>query len=145
MVLGVNSSDVKLDWQFSGAPQNYLVQIFKQKPGGTLEQITASKDGNAFIPSNTKDFVASLDAQLKLKNVGKDDEYTYSIILSNSVPAQEDSHAVSIIVVGKWWVTLLHFVLWYISCVFITVYVSNLVVSNGNVPISERSWRKLYI
>ena len=101
MVLGVNSSDVKLDWQFSGAPQNYLVQIFKQKPGGTLEQITSSKDGNAFIPSNTKDFVASLDAQLKLKNVGKDDEYTYSIILSNSVPAQEDSHAVSIIVVGK--------------------------------------------
>ena len=62
----------------------------------------------------------------------------------DSVPEQKDSHSVSIIVVGKWRVALVHFVLWHISCVLISVYVNNLVVSNGNVPISERSWRKLY-
>lgn len=101
MVLGVNSSDVKLVWQFSDAPSNYLVLFFRQKTGGTPKQISASKNGNAFIPSNTEEFVASLDAKLTLKNVRKDDEYTYSIFLMDSVPVQKDSHSVSIIVVGK--------------------------------------------
>ena len=88
-------------WRYSDAPSQYFVQFWRQKTGEKIKQISSSKNGNAFIPSNTEEFVASLDAKLTLKNVRKDDEYTYSIFLMDSVPEQKDSHSVSIIVVGK--------------------------------------------
>ena len=66
-----------------------------------MEQISSSKDGNAFDPSNTNEFDASLDATLTLKNVERNEEYTYSIILLDSGAKVVDTHAVSINVVGK--------------------------------------------
>ena len=59
-------------------------------------------DGNAFDPRNTKEFDASLEATLTLKNVVKrNEEYTYSIVLMDSSARVVEKHAVSINVVGK--------------------------------------------
>ena len=101
MVLGVNSSRVRLEWRYSNAPSQYFVQFWRQKPGETIKQISSSKDGNAFNPSNTNEFDASLDATLTLKNVERNEEYTYSLFLLDSNAIEKDTHAVSIKVVGK--------------------------------------------
>ena len=101
MVLGVNSHRVRLEWRYSDAPRQYFVQFFRQKPGETIEQISSSKDGNAFNPRNTSKFDASLEATLTLKNVERNEEYTYSIILLDSSAKMVDTHSVSINVVGK--------------------------------------------
>ena len=66
-----------------------------------MEQISSSKDGNAFDPRNTNKFDASLEATLTLKNVERNEEYTYSIYLLDSNAKAVDTHAVSINVVGK--------------------------------------------
>ena len=101
MVLGVNSHRVRLEWRYSNAPSQYFVQFWRQKPGETITQISSSKDGNAFNPSNTNEFDASLDATLTLKNVERNEEYTYSIYLLDSSAREVETHAVSINVVGK--------------------------------------------
>ena len=101
MVLGVNSSLVSLEWRYSDAPPNYFVQFLRKKPRERTETISSSKDGNAFEPSSTKEFEASLDATLKLKNVKRNEEYTYTIFLLDTKLQSQGSHAVSIIVVGK--------------------------------------------
>ena len=101
MVLGVNSHRVRLEWRYSDAPRQYFVQFFRQKPGETIEQISSSKDGNAFDPRNTSKFDASLEATLTLKNVERNEEYTYSIILLDSSAKMVETHAVTINVVGK--------------------------------------------
>ena len=101
MVLGVNSHRVRLEWRYSDAPSQYLVQFYRQKPGETMEQISSSRDGNAFDPSNTNEFDASLEATLTLKNVKRNEEYTYSISLLDSNARVVGTHAVSINVVGK--------------------------------------------
>ena len=68
-----------------------------------MEQLSSSMDGNAFDPRNTKEFDASLEATLTLKNVVKrNEEYTYSIVLMDSSARVVEKHAVSINVVGKW-------------------------------------------
>ena len=66
-----------------------------------MEQISSSRDGNAFDPSNTNEFDASLEATLTLKNVKRNEEYTYSIYLLDSRARVVETHAVSINVVGK--------------------------------------------
>ena len=105
MVLGVNSHRVRLEWRYSDAPSRYFVQFLKQtdrqKPGETMEQISISKNGNAFDPRNTNEFDASLEATLTLKNVKRNEEYTYSIYLLDSSAIVVETHAVSINVVGK--------------------------------------------
>ena len=101
MVLGVNSSRVRLEWRYSDAPSQYFVQFWRQKTGENNKQISSSKDGNAFDPSNTNEFDASLDATLTLKNVERNEEYTYSIYLLDSRATLLETHAVSINVVGK--------------------------------------------
>ena len=101
MVLGVNSSQVTLVWRYSDAPSQYFVQFWRQKTGEKITQISSSKDGNAFDPSNTEEFVARLEATLILKNVKGGEEYTYSLFLLDSNAKERESHAVSIKVVGK--------------------------------------------
>ena len=101
MVLGVNSSQVTLVWRYSDAPSQYFVQFWRRKTGEKIKQISSSKDGNAFNPSNTEEFVARLDATLILKNVKGGEEYTYSLFLLDSNAITKDTHAVSIKVVGK--------------------------------------------
>ena len=101
MVLGVNSHRVRLEWRYSNPPSQYFVQFWRQKPGETIEHISSSKDGNAFDPRNTNKFDASLEATLTLKNVERNEEYTYSIYLLDSNARVVDTHAVSINVVGK--------------------------------------------
>ena len=101
MVLGVNSHRVRLEWRYSNAPSQYFVQFWRQKTGEKIKQISSSKDGNAFDPSNTNEFDASLDATLTLKNVERNEEYTYSIYLLDSSAREVETHAVSINVVGK--------------------------------------------
>ena len=102
MVLGVNSHRVRLEWRYSNAPSQYFVQFWRQKTGEKIKQISSSKDGNAFDPRNTNKFDASLEATLTLKNVERNEEYTYSIYLLDSNAKAVDTHAVSINVVGKW-------------------------------------------
>nr|XP_058952433.1 protein turtle-like [Pocillopora verrucosa] len=99
VVLGVNSSRVTLVWRYSDAPSQYFVQFWRQKTGEKITQISSSRDGNAFNPSNTNEFDASLEATLTLKNVERNEEYTYSIILLDSGARQVETHAVSINVV----------------------------------------------
>ena len=101
MVLGVNSSQVTLVWRYSDAPSQYFVQFYRQKTGENLKQISSSKDGNSFDPSNTNEFEASLEATLTLKNVKRNEEYTYTIFLMDSSAKEVESHKVSIKVVGK--------------------------------------------
>ena len=101
MVLGVNSHRVRLEWRYSDAPRQYFVQFHRKKTGETMEQISSSRNGNAFDPSNTNEFDASLEATLTLKNVKRNEEYTYSISLLDSNPRVVETHAVSINVVGK--------------------------------------------
>ena len=101
MVLGVNSHRVRLEWRYSDAPRQYFVQFLRQKPGETMEQISSSRNGNAFDPRNTNEFDASLEATLTLKNVKRNEEYTYSIYLLDSSARVVETHAVSINVVGK--------------------------------------------
>ena len=101
MVLGVNSHRVRLEWRYSDAPNQYFVQFHRKKTGENLRQISSSKDGNAFYPSNTNEFDVSLEATLTLKNVKRNEEYTYYIILLDSNARVVDTHAVSINVVGK--------------------------------------------
>ena len=88
-------------WRYSDAPSQYFVQFWRQKTGEKIKQISSSKDGNAFDPSNTNEFDASLDATLTLKNVERNEEYTYSIYLLDSSARVVEKHAVSINVVGK--------------------------------------------
>lgn len=99
VVLGVNSHRVRLEWRYSDAPRQYFVQFYRQKPGERMKQIASSKDGNAFDPRNTNKFDASLEATLTLKNVERNEEYTYSIYLLDSSAIVVDTHAVSINVV----------------------------------------------
>ena len=101
MVLGVNSSQVKLDWRYTDSPSQYFVQFWRQKTGEKFTQISTSKNGNAFDPSDTEEFVARLPATLILKNVKGGEEYTYSLFLLDSNAITKDTHAVSIKVVGK--------------------------------------------
>lgn len=101
VVYGVNSNLFTLEWRYSDAPTEYFVQFFRQKPNEGIEQISTSKNGNAFDPSDTNDFVAALDAKLSLKDVQINEEYTYSIFLLNSNAKQVETHAVTINVVGK--------------------------------------------
>ena len=101
MVLGVNSSQVRLEWRYSDAPSQYFVQFFREIPGKKMEQLSSSMDGNAFDPRNTSKFDASLEATLTLKNVERNEEYTYSIYLLDSRATLLETHAVSINVVGK--------------------------------------------
>ena len=101
MVLGENSSLPSLVWQYSGAPSRYFVQFFRTKPGETFEQLTSSENGNAFDPKSTEEFDTSLLATLKLKNVERNEEYTYTISLLDSSAKVVETHAVSIEVVGK--------------------------------------------
>ena len=102
VVLGVNSHRVRLEWRYSNAPSQYFVQFFREIPGKKMEQLSSSMDGNAFDPRNTKEFDASLEATLTLKNVVKrNEEYTYSIVLMDSSARVVEKHAVSINVVGK--------------------------------------------
>ena len=91
-------------WQYSDVPSQpsqYFVQFWRRKTGEKIKQISSSKDGNAFNPSNTEEFVARLDATLILKNVKVGEEYTYSLFLLDSNAITKDTHAVSIKVVGK--------------------------------------------
>ena len=101
MVLGVNSSQVTLVWRYSDAPSQYFVQFWRRKTGEKIKQISSSKDGNAFNPSNTEEFVARLDATLILKNVKASEKYTYSLYLLDSNARVLEKHAVFIKVVGK--------------------------------------------
>ena len=101
MVLGVNSSQVKLEWRYSDAPSQYFVQFWRQKAGEKITQISTSKNGNAFDPSDTEEFVARLPATLILKNVKGGEEYTYSLFLLDSNAKGRETHAVSIKVFGK--------------------------------------------
>ena len=101
MVLGVNSSQVTLVWRYSDAPSQYFVQFWRQKTGEEITQISSSKNGNAFDPSNTEEFVARLDATLILKNVKASEKYTYSLYLLDSNARVLETHAVFIKVVGK--------------------------------------------
>ena len=101
MVLGVNSSQVKLEWRYFDAPSQYFVQFWRQKTGEEITQISTSKNGNAFDPSNTEEFVARLDATLILKSVKASEKYTYSLYLLDSNAKVLKKHAVFIKVVGK--------------------------------------------
>ena len=101
MVLGVNSSQVKLEWQYSDVPSQYFVQFWRQKTGEKFTQISTSKNGNAFDPSDTEEFVARLPATLILKNVKAIEKYTYSLYLLDSDARVLEKHAVFIKVVGK--------------------------------------------
>ena len=101
MVLGENSDRVRLEWRYSNPPGQYFVQFYRQKTGENFKQISSSKDGNAFDPSNTNEFEASLEATLTLKNVKRNEEYSYTIFLMDSSARVVESHKVSIKVVGK--------------------------------------------
>ena len=101
MVLGVNSSQVTLVWRYSDAPSQYFVQFWRQKTGEKITQISISKNGNAFDPSNTEEFVAQLPATLILKNVKASEKYTYSLYLLDSDAKVLETPAVFIKVVGK--------------------------------------------
>ncbi|CAH3166103.1 unnamed protein product, partial [Pocillopora meandrina] len=118
VVLGVNSSLVSLEWRYSDAPPNYYVQFLREKPRETVEIISSSKDRNAFEPSSTKEFEASLEATLKLKNVKRNEEYTYTIFLLDTKLQSQGSHAVSIIVVVFSSVVIR----WLNSCLPIFIY-----------------------
>ena len=101
-MLGVNSSQVTLVWRYSDAPSQYFVQFWRQKTGEKITQIlSTSKNGNAFDPSNTEEFVARLDATLILKSVKASEKYTYSLSLLDSNVRVLEKHAVFIKVVGK--------------------------------------------
>ena len=100
MVLGVNSSQVTLVWQYSDAPSQYFVQFWRQKTGEEITQISSSKNGNAFDRSNTE-FVARLPATLILKSVKASEKYTYSLYLLDTNARVLEKHAVFIKVVGK--------------------------------------------
>ena len=134
VVLGVNSSRVTLVWQYSDVPSQpsqYFVQFWRRKTGEKIKQISSSKDGNAFNPSNTEEFVARLDATLILKSVKASEKYTYSLSLLDSNVRVLEKHAVFIKVVGKWSCFMRFF---DTLCLVVTSYVNNLIVFNGNVP-----------
>ena len=131
VVLGVNSSQVTLVWRYSDAPSQYFVQFWRQKTGEEITQISTSKNGNAFDPSNTEEFVARLDATLILKSVKASEKYTYSLYLLDSNAKVLEKHAVFIKVVGKWSCFMRFF---DTLCLVVTSYVNNLIVSYGNVP-----------
>ncbi|CAH3158823.1 unnamed protein product, partial [Pocillopora meandrina] len=99
VVLGVNSSQVTLVWRYTDAPGQYFVQFWRQKTGEKITQISTSKNGNAFDPSDTEEFVARLPATLILKSVKASENYTYSLFLLDSNAITKDTHAVSIKVV----------------------------------------------
>ncbi|XP_022805179.1 uncharacterized protein LOC111342370 [Stylophora pistillata] len=100
-VIVILGDEAKLEWQFSDAPSSYFVQFWRQKPGEKLKQIATSKNGNAFNPSDTTEFKASLPAKLTLKNVQRNEEYTYSIILLDSNAVEVERDTVTIDVVGN--------------------------------------------
>ena len=131
MVLGVNSSQVKLDWRYTDSPSQYFVQFWRQKTGEKFTQISTSKNGNAFDPSDTEEFVARLPATLILKNVKASEKYTYSLYLLDSNARVLETPAVFIKVVGKWSCFMRFF---DTLCLVVTSYVNNLIVFNGNVP-----------
>ena len=100
VVLGVNSNRLRLEWLYSDAPSSYFVQFWKEKPG-TLEQLSTNKNGTAFYPNSTIEFEALLPATLILKNVQRNDDYTYSMYLMDTNAIVVESSAVALNVVGK--------------------------------------------
>ncbi|PFX13051.1 hypothetical protein AWC38_SpisGene22906 [Stylophora pistillata] len=100
VVLGVNDTQVELEWQFSHEPNEYFVQFWRQKPGEILKQLTLSRNGNAFEPGDTNEYVANLPAKLTLKKVQRNEEYTYAILLLNSLAYEEARDIVTIKVVA---------------------------------------------
>ncbi|PFX16314.1 hypothetical protein AWC38_SpisGene19420 [Stylophora pistillata] len=84
VVLGENGAQVSLEWELSDAPNNYFVQFWRKKTSDNLKQITSSTSGDALNPSSTSEFKASPPATLTLKNVERNEEYSYTITLLNS-------------------------------------------------------------
>ncbi|XP_022805185.1 protein turtle-like, partial [Stylophora pistillata] len=99
VVLGENSAQVSLAWELSDAPNNYFVQFWRRKPGEDLKQIAIRTNGNAFHPGSTSEFKASLPATLTLKNVERNEEYSYTITLLNSQAVEVARDTVTIDVV----------------------------------------------
>ncbi|XP_022805173.1 uncharacterized protein LOC111342364 isoform X2 [Stylophora pistillata] len=111
VVLEGPSKQIELEWQFSDAPNSlYFVQLWRQKPDEVNKQLAISNKGNAFsYPNgqNLNEFEAFLPARLVLKNVKRDEEYTYSIHLLDSTTkvVGQDSVTLDVVVPPKITVT----------------------------------------
>ena len=89
VVLGVNSNQVSLKWDFSTDSGETIQSLIfqRQKPGKTEQTQIASRGPNeGFTMLNPfKDFKkyrAVLDSELIIFNVQKDEEYVYTLLLT---------------------------------------------------------------
>ena len=109
VVLGVNNSDVKLEWTWNLEGATFrTVKFERQKPGKNRPATLIASRGDNFGFTVFNQFVNKYDAKipatLTLKTVGNSEEYIYTIRLSyKSVNNQflDLSGRVAVVVNGK--------------------------------------------
>lgn len=84
---GINSTRVQLVWNFTAASgSSFLITIkirSSRDPGSQPTQIAARSDSSSAFNGVPPDYEANLPATLVIKNVTRNDEYTYTVGVLN--------------------------------------------------------------
>lgn len=87
VVEGINSTRVQLVWDFTAASgSSFLISIKRRSiadPGSQSIQIAARSDSSSAFNGVPPDYEANLPATLVIKNVSRNDEFTYSVGVLN--------------------------------------------------------------
>ena len=111
VVLGVNSSEVSLIWETCGGNAGETIRsysFFRQRPDSIETEQIASRDANQGFTmigpfKNSNKYQASLNQELKIFNVQRDEEYVYTLQVDFRVSdnaLQEENFRVAVDVKG---------------------------------------------
>ena len=84
VVEGVNSTQVELVWNFT-ATSGFIVSIFRKRTDGSQRTyIAARSNSDAAFDILKPGYEANLPATLVIKDVTRNDEYVYNLVVSTS-------------------------------------------------------------
>ena len=98
VVEGVNSTQVELVWNFT-ATSGFIVSIFRERTDGSQRaQIAARSNNDAVFDILKPGYEGNLPATLVIKDVTRNDEYVYRLVVSTSsgVPKLTDEVTVDV-------------------------------------------------
>lgn len=119
MVEGINSTRVQLVWNFTAASGSSFLIAMKRRssrgPGSQPTQIAARSDSSSVFNGVPPDYEANLPATLVIKNVTRNDEYTYNVgVLNSNTGLEELFDEVTVDVLCKSQLSVSFFILKYI-------------------------------
>ena len=88
LVLGVNNTNVKLEWRWDLEGATFRDVLFERQKPGENKAVTViasrfDKFGFTVFDQFANEYEAKSPATLTLKNVGNNEEYIYTIVLSS--------------------------------------------------------------